>query len=217
MIEVRRLPGVARCAGVSSRETSALAEAMLDRIGLAGAGAHILLAGDSEIARLNRLHLGLSGPTNVLSFPAEEHATVFGDADSAASGAEEDEPFLSVDGAEYAGLPEGLEFYDQPADLDSSDLPDDALNGQAFFPDAEPDGLTWEAGTPDSPDEDAPPYLGELAISMDAVAREGFLYGEGFCRTFARLLCHGLLHLAGYDHGPVMDGLTESLLDELAP
>lgn len=207
MIEVRRLSGVSSCAGVSSRETARLAEAMLDHIGLAGAGAHILLAGDSEIARLNRLHLGLSGPTNVLSFPAADNAG----GDSPGYSADEDAPLLLMDAAAYADLPDDLEFYDQPADAALTDLPEDALM------DEEPDGLAWEAGTTESADEDAPPYLGELAISMDAVAREGFLYGEGFCRTFARLLCHGLLHLAGYDHGPVMDGLTESLLDELAP
>ncbi|TVM17387.1 rRNA maturation RNase YbeY [Oceanidesulfovibrio indonesiensis] len=158
MITVEREPGVARCVGVSRSETERLVRAMLDGVGAPDANVHILLAGDREIERLNRLHLGLPGPTNVLSFPARsESGDGHGDDDVVA----------------------------RPCDT-----------------------------APDGEDEHS---LGSLAISMDAVAREGVLYGEGFERTFARHLCHGLLHLAGHDHGAVMYELTESLLDELAP
>ncbi|MFW5734243.1 MAG: rRNA maturation RNase YbeY [Oceanidesulfovibrio sp.] len=159
MITVERVSGVARCVGVSRAETARLAQAMLNGIGLAKADVHILLAGDREIERLNRQHLGLTGPTNVLSFPAQ---------------ADDDE------------------------DRHGPDVAARDCN-------MEPDG-----------EEDAS-CLGSLAVSMDAVAREGFLYGEGAARTLARFMCHGLLHLAGYDHGAVMYDLTESLLDELAP
>lgn len=159
MIIVKREPGVARCVGVSRREAVGLTRAMLAGIGIPGADVHILLAGDREIERLNRLHLGLPGPTNVLSFPAHTEA--------------------------------GNGGHDDDSDVA-------ALRNEA------------------AQDEDEQ-SLGSLAISMDAVAREGMLYGEGCARTFARFLCHGLLHLAGYDHGAVMYDLTESLLDELAP
>lgn len=158
MITVEREPGVARCVGVSRRETERLAQAVLDGVGAPDADVHILLSGDREIERLNRLHLGLSGPTNVLSFPARSESD------------------------------------DRHGD-------DDVVAQRS---DTAPDGEDERC-------------LGSLAISMDAVAREGVLYGEGSERTFARLLCHGLLHLAGYDHGAVMYELTESLLDELAP
>ncbi len=159
MITVEREPGVPRCVGVSRRETLGLTRTMLAGIGLPDADVHILLAGDREIERLNRLHLGLPGPTNVLSFPAHTEA--------------------------------GNSGHDDGSDI--------------------------AARRSDAAQDEDEHSLGSLAISMDAVAREGMLYGEGCERTFARLLCHGLLHLAGYEHGAVMYDLTESLLDELAP
>jgi probable rRNA maturation factor len=54
--------------------------------------------------------------------------------------------------------------------------------------------------------------LGVLALSTGAVHRESFLYGQPPHRHALRLLAHGLLHLAGYDHGPQMDDMTETLM-----
>jgi metalloprotein, YbeY/UPF0054 family len=56
-------------------------------------------------------------------------------------------------------------------------------------------------------------YLGELALSVDALSREAALYGQLPVEHLARLLAHGMLHLAGYDHGREMDALTESAVD----
>lgn len=49
-------------------EVEACAAAMLEAAGMPGVGVELLLAGDSELAELNQRHLGLCGPTNVLSF-----------------------------------------------------------------------------------------------------------------------------------------------------
>ena len=62
-----------------------------------------------------------------------------------------------------------------------------------------------------------PAYLGDMAVSVDTVAREAFLYGQDPARHFARMLCHGILHLAGLDHGDEMFGLTDAAVDALAP
>lgn len=58
-------------------------------------------------------------------------------------------------------------------------------------------------------------YLGELALSVDAVSRESALYGQPPVLHLARLLAHGILHLAGYDHGDEMYDLTDMAVDRV--
>lgn len=63
-----------------------------------------------------------------------------------------------------------------------------------------------------SPEEpDGPPWLGSMALSVDTLARECFLYGQDLEEHCVRLLAHGLAHLLGYDHGPQMQALTDRL------
>lgn len=52
--------------------------------------------------------------------------------------------------------------------------------------------------------------LGEIALSPAVCLREARLYGQDPALHLARLLAHALLHLAGLDHGPEMEALTES-------
>lgn len=69
-------------------------------------------------------------------------------------------------------------------------------------------------GSDIGPDSDnAAEYLGELALSVDTLAREAHLYGQPPLVHLARLLAHGILHLAGHDHGEAMDTLTETAVD----
>lgn len=121
---------------VSRRELGALCRRILAALDLPGRDFDLRLVGDAEMARLNRDYLGLCGPTNVLSFPADD---------------------------------------------------------------------------PDRPD-----YLGEMAVSRDTAVREAFLYGQDPTGHLTRLLAHGFLHLAGFDHGPLMDGLTEAACQAVA-
>jgi len=58
----------------------------------------------------------------------------------------------------------------------------------------------------------APVFIGEMALSVDTAAREAFLYGQDPLEHFLRLVCHGLAHLAGFDHGPDMDALSDAAL-----
>ena len=120
----------------SRPEIAALCRAILEALDLTGREFDLRLAGDAAVEALNREFLGLPGPTNILSFPAED---------------------------------------------------------------------------PDRPD-----YLGELALSLDAVRREAFLYGQPPGLHMARLLAHGFLHLAGLDHGPLMESLTETAAETAA-
>lgn len=63
--------------------------------------------------------------------------------------------------------------------------------------------LSFPEGDPDCPQE-----LGSLFLSVETLAREAFLYGQNPAEHLARLLAHGILHLAGHDHGPEMDART---------
>lgn len=77
--------------------------------------------------------------------------------------------------------------------------------------------LSFPAGEEngDLVETDAPVYLGELALSVDALARETELYGQPPVGHLARLLTHGILHLAGYDHGEEMYALTDMVVDRV--
>jgi len=109
---------------------------LLDVLGLAGALVEVRFVDDAEIARLNAEFLGLPGPTNVLSFPAD--------------------------------------------------------------------------------DPERPGYLGEIALSVDTLTREAALYGQDPAAHLVRLLAHGLLHLAGFEHGQVMEEMTDMAVSSFA-
>ena len=78
--------------------------------------------------------------------------------------------------------------------------------------------LSFPAGEPSNDDgsgEDEENFLGELALSVDALARETALYGQPPAAHLTRLLSHGILHLAGYDHGDEMYALTDAAVDRI--
>lgn len=56
-------------------------------------------------------------------------------------------------------------------------------------------------------------FLGTIALNADAVIREAFLYQQVPMDHFIRLLTHAVLHLAGFEHGEIMDDLTESAVE----
>jgi len=61
------------------------------------------------------------------------------------------------------------------------------------------------------------PWLGDLVLSAETLAREAFFYNQDLYAYTVRLLAHGLLHLMGHDHGPEMDGLTELAVAAVIP
>jgi len=56
---------------------------------------------------------------------------------------------------------------------------------------------------------------GQLVVSSHTVLRESFLYQRKTTEHFLRLLVHGLLHLAGHEHGERMFDLTEEAVFRL--
>ncbi len=61
--------------------------------------------------------------------------------------------------------------------------------------------------------------LGEIVVSVEKMKEQAKEYGHGEMREIAFLVCHGFLHLMGYDHEEKDDEekmfpLTESILEE---
>lgn len=62
------------------------------------------------------------------------------------------------------------------------------------------DGLDDEDGFADAASPDEPFLLGDVIIAPDVAHQQCELYGTTFEQEITLLLCHGLLHLCGYDH-----------------
>ena len=83
------------------------------------------------------------------------------------------------------------------------DRPTDVLSFPAGF--AQPDG---------------PPYLGDVAISLDTARRQADAHGVALDRELATLVLHAVLHLCGFDHETdtgEMNALESRLRTELVP
>jgi probable rRNA maturation factor len=97
---------------------------------------------------------------------------------------------------------------DDGKDQDDIDAGADMLLDEAQAVDDEGDDFGTEDG-------EQGPYLGEIVLSVDTLAREVRLYGQEPREHQVRLLAHATLHLAGLDHGPEMEAMTEAVLDAL--
>ena len=88
------------------------------------------------------------------------------------------------------------------------------LNRQFRSKDATTDVLSFNVDEP----EDADGVFGELYISVPFATRQAKGYGGTLREELIRLVCHGLLHLFGYDHEKPKDARRmeqrqEALLD----
>jgi len=72
---------------------------------------------------------------------------------------------------------------------------------------------------PEEEGQNGGPVRGDIAISLPALSRNAAAFGVSENEEMKRLLVHGLLHLAGMDHGRGKSGkmlaLQESLLEKL--
>jgi len=99
--------------------------------------------------------------------------------------------------------------------LVSSDAAIHSLNRSFRGVDRPTDVLAFPAG---ESQPDGPPYLGDIAISLDTARRQAAAAGVAEIQELATLLVHGLLHLHGFDHerdGGEMMALEMSLRREL--
>lgn len=63
--------------------------------------------------------------------------------------------------------------------------------------DAPTDVLSFPSG---AAQPEGPPYLGDVAISLETAARQAAVQGHTLQRELEILLVHALLHLCGWDH-----------------
>lgn len=57
--------------------------------------------------------------------------------------------------------------------------------------------------------------MGSLALSVETICREAWLYGQQPAHYTLKMLAHGLAHLAGHDHGPEMDEAVEKAMSRV--
>ena len=100
-----------------------------------------------------------------------------------------------------------------------------SLNARFRGKDNSTDILSWrypeEETLPGHPETSGePPLLGELAVSLERVAAQARENGWDEATELMRLLAHGCVHLAGYDHETeeedrVMQKIEISLLEKI--
>lgn len=78
-------------------------------------------------------------------------------------------------------------------------------------------GAAAPGGPPIPPKDDE---LGDIALAFETCAREAVEQGKEFETHVTHLLCHGVLHLLGYDHindadAALMEELERQILDRL--
>jgi probable rRNA maturation factor len=61
--------------------------------------------------------------------------------------------------------------------------------------------------------EDAPPFLGDIAIAYETTRREAAAEGKRFADHVAHLAIHGFLHLLGHDHAADSEAETMEALE----
>lgn len=76
------------------------------------------------------------------------------------------------------------------------DRPTDVLSFPAFS--FTPEAFDPEDGEPDPESGNMP--LGDMALNLDRIRKQGEEYGTGEKRETAYLTVHSILHLLGYDH-----------------
>ncbi|NOY88674.1 MAG: rRNA maturation RNase YbeY [FCB group bacterium] len=83
------------------------------------------------------------------------------------------------------------------------------LNRQYRKIDKPTDVLSFNIDLPDTEDS----IMGEIYISVPFAVKQARSYGENITEEILRLVCHGLLHLCGYDHQKEKDELLMKRLE----
>ncbi|HRK18571.1 MAG TPA: rRNA maturation RNase YbeY [Hyphomicrobiaceae bacterium] len=129
-------------------------------------------------------------------------------------------PHLDAIGRVLSDVPEaGLRAGSSATIVFAGDLQVKALNAQFRNIDKPTNVLSFPAGG-EATDEDGQPYLGDVILAYETVAREAAEQGLAFDHHLVHLVVHGVLHLAGFDHmteseAGVMEALEIRILARL--
>jgi probable rRNA maturation factor len=147
----------------------------------------VLVTDDENLRMLNREYRDQDKATDVLSFPAQDAPIVAAPADQLWQTAEDDFGDDDQSGGADGATPQAQQA---ASALDADEFGEELDESDELFEDFDEDL--------DELDEDALD-LGDIAISYDAVKRQAAQAGHAAAWEFCYLLCHGILHLAGYD------------------
>lgn len=92
-----------------------------------------------------------------------------------------------------------------------NDAAQQQLNHTYRGKDAATNVLSFPSDIPELPD--MPHYLGDISLAFDTMQRESTDAGIELHAHSAHLLIHGLLHLAGYEHGTDPDAVQMESLE----
>ena len=143
-----------------------------ETLGLPEDSMTICLVSEAEIARWNRAYRAKSGPTDVLSFPADEEA----DGHFVAP------PSLAASGGR---LEAGATKYG---------------NGSRGSAAGKAGRGARRRPVPPAGERELAGYLGDIAIAPTVARRNARRLGRSLGRELRILMLHGALHLLGYDH-----------------
>ena len=129
-----------------------------------------------RIHELNLEYRGIDKPTDVLSFVIDDPFEGLDDEDEDETGLEE-VPDQDAD--------------DEAIDADLDDLEEDDFDEEDFAIELDEDLYGWEGEAP---------LLGDVIICPEIVKAQAPGFGNSAADEMRLLLCHGCLHLMGYDH-----------------
>lgn len=104
---------------------------------------------------------------------------------------------------DYTKIIKDLETYDSSKEIslilvDADEI--HRINNEYRHKDYVTDVISFEAETDEFDIDNDDTYAGDIFLCVDKACEQAKLYGHSIEREFAFLLCHGILHLHGYDH-----------------
>ena len=104
---------------------------------------------------------------------------------------------------DYLKIIKDLETYDSDKEIslilvDSDEI--HKINKEYRGKDYVTDVISFEAEYDEYDVDSDDNYAGDIFLCIDKVYEQALSYGHSVEREFAFLLCHGILHLHGYDH-----------------
>lgn len=104
---------------------------------------------------------------------------------------------------DYLKIIKDLETYDSDKEInlilvDSEEI--HKINKEYRNKDYVTDVISFEAERDEFDMDEDSDYAGDIFLCIDKVYEQALNYGHSVEREFAFLLCHGILHLHGYDH-----------------
>lgn len=193
---------------LTDNELNGLMSFMAKQVGLGDYVLELSLLDDAAMAELHFSTMGTLNTTNILSFPLLYGTFA---------------PYVMVESQEHVRAGESAKGGFGPNEFRSGESglsefrPNDFKIDESTAENPRPREL--ECHTPSqgqfihgsvTPMNEPPlpvPMLGSLAMAVETVQREAFLYGQELDAYTVFLLAHGFAHLLGYDHGTAMDAL----------